>query len=175
VTALAGLSLEFPMGSLTHLTAAMKAALFVLAGIALAIAGNGLVFYFGLGSTGARKLLTPAGWEWVDKIVAFVWVGLFAMLAMGAWCAFNSSRPTGKTDALLIWGLLIICLLYPVYTLGFQVVPGLIGNIVVLLLSCGLCIFVRRSSLIAAASIVPVIVWLSVATIYVVKLIKANP
>jgi tryptophan-rich sensory protein len=162
------------MGSLTHLAAPVNAALFVLAGIALAIVGNGLVFYFGLGSTSIRRLVTPAGWEWVDKVVAYVWIGLFALMATGAWCAFSSTRPTGKTDGLLIWGLLIVCLLYPAYTLGFRPVPGLIGNIVVLLLSCGLCILVRRSSLIASASIGPVIMWLSVATIYVVKLIKAN-
>ena len=152
-----------------------RAAVFVSSAVLLAVIANGIIFYFGINSTASRNHATPPGWEWVGKIVAVVWVVLFAIMALGAWFAQRSEKPTGKTDAWLIWGFIIVCVLYPFYTFGFQAVPGLIANVIVLILSLGLCVLVSRSSFLASASLIPVILWISVATVYVAKLVHANP
>jgi hypothetical protein len=58
--------------------------------------------------------------------------------------------------------------LYPIYTLGFKPIPGLIGNVVVGVgvFATFAIFFVRRVSVKAALLITPVVLWLSAATFF---------
>ncbi len=118
--------------------------------------------------------VVPAGWEWVDPIVGYVWLGLFAVMATAAWLVYSSGRPTAVRDGRVVVGLMAVCLLYPVYTLGMQSVPGLVGNFAVVGLTVAAASVIRRSSAVAAGMLVPVAVWVSVATVYLAKLVAAN-
>ena len=140
----------------------------------LAGAANAIIFAVGLGPSRDGGIVVPRGWEWVERVVWFGWVVLFAGMGLAAWLAARSGRATAGIDARLIWALIVICLLYPLYTLGFRIIPGRIGNIAVLVLTCVLAGVVRRTSRAAAALLVPVALWVAVATVYVVKLIQAN-
>ncbi len=70
--------------------------------------------------------------------------------------------------------LIVICALYPLHTTGLQVIPGLVGNVVVMILTLGVAIVIWPSSRLSSVLLAPVAAWLAVATIYLVKLISVN-
>jgi tryptophan-rich sensory protein len=145
----------------------------VASAVALAALCNLLIVLAGWeGNDGLNAV--PAGWEWVDQIVGYVWLGLFAGMATAAWLVYSSGRPTAVRDGRVVVGLMTVCFLYPVYTLGMQAVPGLVGNVAVLALTVAATAIIRRSSALAAGMLVPVAVWLSLATVYLAKLVAAN-
>jgi tryptophan-rich sensory protein len=142
------------------------------AGVVLAALGNLGIAMAGWGNT--KDEIIPTGWEWVDPIVGYVWLGLFAAMAVASWLAYTSGRPTATRDGRLVLCLMIVCILYPVYTLGLQTVPGLVANILVLALIIATALIIRNTSLPAAGLLLPVGLWVSIATIYLVKLLNAN-
>jgi tryptophan-rich sensory protein len=145
----------------------------VAAAVLLAALCNWLIVLAGwVGSAGSE--VVPAGWEWVDPIVGYVWLGLFAGMGTAAWLAYSSGRPTAVRDGRVVVGLMAVCFLYPVYTLGMQAVPGLVANVAVVGLTVAAAAVIRRSSAVAAGMLVPVAVWVSVATVYLAKLVAAN-
>ncbi|MDW8367239.1 MAG: hypothetical protein RMK49_15475 [Abditibacteriales bacterium] len=62
----------------------------VAAGVVAAAAGNLLVAVFGWGGDWASVI--PAGWEWVDRVVGYVWLGLFACLTTPGWLGTRPVR-----------------------------------------------------------------------------------
>ena len=145
----------------------------VVAAVLLAVLGNVFV-YLGEWNGAMRQQIVPAGWEWVDRVVGYVCLGLFACMGTAAWLAYSSGQPTAARDSYIVVGLMLVCILYPFYTLGLQAVPGLIGNVVVVILTILAAIFVRRSSSVAVGLLAPVALWVSLATVYVARLIAAN-
>jgi tryptophan-rich sensory protein len=120
------------------------------------------------------SMIVPTGWEWVDGIVGFAWIFLFACMGVSASLLFRSGTPSGKFHACWVLSLLGVCLLYPLYTFGMKAGPGLVGNIVVLLLTIAVIVLVLKSSLKAAFLLIPTALWLAVASVYLVKLLAAN-
>ncbi|MDW8367238.1 MAG: hypothetical protein RMK49_15470 [Abditibacteriales bacterium] len=68
-----------------------------------------------------------------------------------------------------------VCLLYPLYTLGLQPMPGLVGHRVVVALTVAIGVVVGWSSLVAGEVLAPVAVWVSVAPVYLSNLVAAKP
>ena len=65
--------------------------------------------------------------QWVDKIVGIVWVALSTLMFISAWIivreyGFNREFWLVATLGIATWT-------YPLYTLGFKLIPGLIGNL----------------------------------------------
>lgn len=145
----------------------------VVTAVAAAALGNLLVMA-AQRSGDAEALTVPASWEWVNRVVGYVWLGLFAGLGAASWLAFRSRAVNAVRDGQLLIGLLVTCLLYPVYTLGMQAVPGLVANVVVLLMAVVVAVLVRSSSMAAAALVIPVIAWISLATVYLAKLVSMD-
>jgi tryptophan-rich sensory protein len=145
----------------------------VAAAVLLAALCNLLIAVAGWGGSNGLDVV-PAGWEWVDQIVGFVWLGLFAGMGTASWLVYSSGRPTAVRDGRVVVGLIIVCFLYPVYTLGMQPVPGLVGNVAVVALTVAAAAIIRRSSSLAAGILVPVAAWVSLAAVYLAKLIAAN-
>lgn len=96
--------------------------------------------------------------------IGTVWVVLFALMGVARWLlnAFGDAAKSVKNWILI---LLIFCFIYPFYTLGLSSEKiGLIGN----LATIGLTIFVItrtwKFSKIASLMIVPMILWLIIAS-----------
>ncbi|MFO0957870.1 MAG: TspO/MBR family protein [Isosphaeraceae bacterium] len=117
---------------------------------------------------------TPPGWEWADGVVGYVWVGLFVCMGLASWLAYRSGWPGAVRDGRLALSLLVVCMLYPVYTLGMRAIPGLVANVAVLALTCGVAALVRRSSATAAGLLAPIGLWLAVATLSMIQLVGLN-
>jgi tryptophan-rich sensory protein len=145
----------------------------VAAAVATAAFGN-LLVYAAYRFQDAGHLRIPPGWEWVERIVGFVWLGLFACMGAASWLAYNSGGVNAVRDGRLLIGLLLVCLLYPVYTLGMKVIPGLVANVVVLVLAVVVAVLVWPSSAAAAGLVAPVVVWIILATVYMAKLVALN-
>ena len=67
-----------------------------------------------------------------SKIIGFVWTFLMACLA------FSFSRVVKQNTILAAWifGLFLVCILYPIYTFGFSSLPNMIlGNLLTIALA----------------------------------------
>jgi tryptophan-rich sensory protein len=145
----------------------------VAGAVALAVAGNVAIALAGWPGDRAMRVV-PAGWGWVDRVVGFVWVALFALMGVAIWLLLRAGAPSSHAHAWAVAGLLLVCLLYPLYTLGLRAGPGLVANVAVLVLACGVAWVVSHTSVPASLLLVPTIVWIIVASVYVVKLIRVN-
>ena len=74
--------------------------------------------------------------QWVDDIVVFVWAILSILMIGTAWLLYKNSSGISKEVTLVII-LIVATWTYPLYTLNYQLVPGLAGNI--LYLTGGFC------------------------------------
>jgi tryptophan-rich sensory protein len=99
----------------------------IAAAVSLAALCNLLIALAGW--NGNDGLIVPAGWEWVDPIVGYVWLGLFAGMGTAAWLVYSSGRPTAVRDGRLVVGLIAVCFLYPVYTLATAITNPKSGGI----------------------------------------------
>jgi hypothetical protein len=144
----------------------------VVAAGGLAILANVLIALTGVG-IGTPSEVVPQGWAWVDHIVGFVWVGLLIALG-GAWWVLRRLDDAGAaTVARLVLALAAVCLLYP-FTFGLTVYAGLVGNVLIGVFAAWVAWRAHSFSTPAALLVLPVVGWLSVATIYVSLLIAAN-
>ena len=64
---------------------------------------------------------------WVDQIVTYVWIGLSMLMFVSAWSVYQENG--FSRELYYVIALIIATWTYPLYTLGFRLVPGLIGNI----------------------------------------------
>lgn len=112
--------------------------------------------------------------SFIYTIVPFVWVGLYAAIAT----AILILRPIGRDAALPAAAttlLLVNCLLYPVYTLGFSSMDlGLAGNILTALLAAFAAGAAARPAPAAALLMAPVIGWVSLASIGLVAVMTGR-
>jgi len=145
----------------------------IAAAVLLATGANALIALGGFSST--RHLIQPPALVWIDRVVGYVWVALFALMATGRWLILRSGSPDAPAHARLLAWLIVICALYPIYTLGLQLLPGLIGNIFVLVLSVRVARGIWASSHAAAIFTTLVSLWVTVASIYVFRLLQLNP
>jgi len=74
--------------------------------------------------------------KWIDRIVGLVWFGLSVLMIVSGFLVYVRIGLSGKFW--LIPVLIAATWTYPLYTLGFKLIPGLIGN----LLYIGLALFI---------------------------------
>jgi tryptophan-rich sensory protein len=102
--------------------------------LALAITGliNGVIFSYQTdGVTGTNALDSEIFFP-SSKIIGSVWTFLVACLA------FSFSRVVKQNTILAAWifGLFLVCILYPIYTFGFASLPNMIlGNLLTIALA----------------------------------------
>ncbi len=109
--------------------------------------------------------------DWIPGVAGGVWIVLTVLMGIACRLLLRAGSPSSKRHARLVIGLIVFCWLYPLYTLGFQLIPGFIGNILTVLAAAWVVLTIRQSSRSAALLVLPVIVWTSVATVYVAQLL----
>lgn len=144
----------------------------VLIVVGLAVVLNILISIFDpFGSTGMK--IIPEGWEWVERVIGGVWVALLMGLAVASWLIWKSGVEDASATGWWIIAFIVFCLLYP-FTFGLSRETSFIGNIITLLIAIWLTYKVRRYSTIASIFVGFVVIWVSIATVYLVRVIQVN-
>ena len=104
--------------------------------------------------------------KWIDRIVIFAWMGLSILMIVSGLLVYRQIGFNGKFW--LIPVLMAATWTYPLYTFGFKLIPGLIGNLLYITLALFIMISLTQISLSAAFLLLPVIIWVTLATIYVI-------
>ncbi len=137
--------------------------------VALALATNGLIF--ALGWRQPDRDIQPS-WAPPGYVVGIVWTVLFGTMGAARWLALKSDDPNG---ARLIVVLVVLCLAYPFYTLGFQDrMPGLAGILVTFALTAAIAFRARRRGCRAGLMLLPLLGWLCFATALVLRVAQLN-
>lgn len=110
--------------------------------------------------------------HWIDQVVGGVWVVLSLLMIVSAWAVYKQNG--FNRDFWFIIALVAATWTYPLYTLGFQQVPGLIGNILYIAFAVYAISQVRHSAVFASYLLYPQVVWVSIASIYVACQILAK-
>ena len=137
--------------------------LVIAVGICLAI--NALVFGLGwdVSDTPTHEVtFAPPGW-----LVGAVWVFLFALIGIsrGVLNKFGEKSKSAKKWLIV---LLLFCFAYPIYTLGLSSeIMGLIGNLGVIALTIFIISQTWKLSKLASFLIMPIILWVSFATVII--------
>ncbi|CAN5407942.1 tryptophan-rich sensory protein [soil metagenome] len=132
--------------------------------IGLCLAINSVIFGFGFDTTenDVAVWFAPPGY-----VVGAMWVLLFALIGLSRYL-LNASGDFAAGTKVWTVGLLLFCLAYPIYTIGFQSeIIGLIGNIATI----GLTIYVMSRTLkfsrAATFLLAPIVVWVSFASLII--------
>jgi tryptophan-rich sensory protein len=136
----------------------------------IAVAGVAVLLNVGLALFGDESpgvgsqvlpMFAPPGW-----LVGGVWVVLFALLGLARWRLVGSGSEAGRQGARLTIAFVVVCALYPVYTLGLRsLVAGFIGNVGTAILAVALGLRVRRIDHSSAWVFALVVGWLCYATL----------
>jgi len=150
-------------GLLTNIVLAMSFAAFV----------NAIIFSRGWNRSG-DYVIQPS-FAPPDYMIGVVWVFLFACMATARWLIIKSKSEKAVLHSRLVVLLVVFCALFPFYSLAFDsTTGGLIGCIATLLLAGWIVYQVKSSSRAAAALVFTVILWLSFATVIIIRLIQFN-
>lgn len=137
----------------------------ILVPVALALTTNGLIF--ALGWTQPDHDFQPS-WAPPGYVIGIVWTVLFALTGAARAIATHQHRR-------LVTALILLCLAYPFYTLGFQ---DRQANFVGIILTEAYTLYVTsrliRSSYKAALLLVPLILWLGYAMALVIAVGRLN-
>jgi tryptophan-rich sensory protein len=103
--------------------------------------------------------------SWIDRVVSYVWIFLSLLMFSSLYLIYEKSGI--NNDSLLVVVLLIATWTYPLYTFGFKLVPGLFGNLFYAALLLYVVIHLHEKFPLAAWLLIPIGIWIAVATIYV--------
>ena len=114
--------------------------------------------------------------HWVPYAAGPVWMVLTLLMGWGAWTLFRSGSPQATLHGSLMVGFIALCWMHPVYTavagtFGLQTLAGLLGAVGTLAVAVLVAFLVRTSSPQAVAVLGGVMVWLGMATVYLVQLL----
>jgi tryptophan-rich sensory protein len=140
----------------------------ILIPVALAGAVNALIYALGWTQpdTHLQPDFAPPGW-----VIGLVWVALFALMGAARYYAGK----TGARGAKHITRLIFLCLAYPFYTAGLQDGPaGLIGIVLTEGYTLYCAATLRRPAPIAAALLIPLVLWLAFAFVLVIAVFRLN-
>ena len=143
----------------------------VVGAVALASVVNALIGAFGLNGpdqTLRDPSFTPPGW-----VIGAVWVALFALMGLARWSAVAAGS-AGRSRSAWVLALIVLCVSYPFYTSGFDLLPSMIGNVVTLAAAVFVAWKLVPVSRRAALLIVPVIAWISFACVLTATQIAIN-
>jgi tryptophan-rich sensory protein len=111
----------------------------------------------------------------ISAIVPFVWVGLFAALGAASWLLSRRRRGPG-IEGKSVLGVGLLCCVYPIaFSLTDNVMLTIAGNLAVCLAAMTSAALCWRRSRIAAALVIPVALWVGVATVGLVGLLPDRP
>jgi tryptophan-rich sensory protein len=110
--------------------------------------------------------------RWIDRIVSYVWIGLSLLMIIAALIIYREHGL--NREFWYVIALIAATWTYPVYTLGFKLVPGLVGNILYIAFAVVVMVQVGRLSTIAPYLLWPLIPWVSLATVYVICQLLAD-
>lgn len=146
------------------------------ANVALAVAAalliNALIFLFAPQGppTRVEPAFAPPGW-----VIGGVWTLLFALMGAARWLALRSDHPDARRHAAMVALLIAFCAAYPAYTLGLSnLTVGLAGNVATILAAGFVVHRIRDGSRAAAALLIPIVLWVSFATVLVVRVLQLN-
>ena len=105
--------------------------------------------------------------QWVDRIVSLVWVGLSELKVAAVWRLYRSGGGFTR-EVILVILLMAGIWTYPLYTLGFRLIPGFTDNILYLVLILFVIFQVRNSSTNPSYLLYPIVFWVSFVTVYVI-------
>jgi tryptophan-rich sensory protein len=124
---------------------------------------NGLIFALGwagpeTGAAGQAQPLLPPGW-----VIGAVWTALLAAMAVAHW--WLGAEPRAQRARRWLAVLIVFCIAYPFYTLGFSS-PQLMlaGNVATVAFAALLTGRLLTLSPLAAALIAPTVAWAAFAT-----------
>jgi tryptophan-rich sensory protein len=141
--------------------------------VGLIITANVIVFTLGWDKEGANQIeaeFAPPGY-----VVGVVWVGLFVLMAVARWLIVESRGIDAAAHARLITILAVLCFLYPFYTFGLSSrTMGLIGNCIIILLAGWTIWQVKSSSKTAGALLSAVVLWVSFASVIIIRELQLN-
>jgi benzodiazapine receptor len=137
----------------------------ILIPVALAMATNGAIFAFGW--TQPDHDIQP-DWAPPGYVIGIVWTALFALMGAARAITIPARRP-------LVTVLIVLCLAYPFYTLGFQDrQANLAGIIVTEAYTLYVTARLIRPKCKAALLLVPLILWLCFALALVMAVSRLN-
>jgi benzodiazapine receptor len=140
--------------------------------VALAVIANGVLSAFGLNRAGTERWpqFAPPG-----PAIGGIWVALFAGMGAARWFALTSGDVAAKSDARDVVILIALCLAYPFYTrVAGGHVTELCGNIVTFAYAVWLARRLSSRSRVATYLIGAVALWVALATVLVLALVRLN-
>lgn len=110
--------------------------------------------------------------SWIKEVLQKVWLFLGVLMLISTYLLQLAGY---RNLAWLVILLLVATVSYPLYTFGYKLIPSLIGNIMYLLFTCYVIVVVYQVKPVASFFLLPIIVWVSIATVYVIaKIIDKN-
>ncbi|MFW5719635.1 MAG: tryptophan-rich sensory protein [Candidatus Dojkabacteria bacterium] len=107
----------------------------------------------------------------INAIVSYVWIFLMTLMIVSGVLLYQQRGDSVSFEVMLILLLLILTIAYPLYSFGFQPVPGLIGTI----LYGGFLVFILfrvfQVNSLSALLLLPVLIWVLIATLNLSSLI----
>lgn len=121
---------------------------------------NGVIFGLGVDRSGGAQTGLPPGW-----VVGTIWLVLFAGMGLARWLLLRAATTHGEQrGAEWVSVVAMMCLLYPVYTVGFTwLLAGLVGNVVTLVVAVPVAVYAWRRVRAAGWCLAPLVGWLSYA------------
>jgi tryptophan-rich sensory protein len=132
----------------------------IVLAVSFAVLANAVIFLAGWNHPDTKV----TSFEPPDYVIGIVWLFLFALMGTARWLVTQSSSEAAASHARIVVSLIVLCFLYPFYTLGLAIIPGLIGNIATLLVASWAALQIRSSSKLASTLLFPVIIWICFAT-----------
>jgi tryptophan-rich sensory protein len=130
--------------------------------VLLALLMNGAIYYFGWNATNApSEGIMPSGY-----VIAIIWLVLFGFMGAARWVMQEKPGDEAKVLRWALTGILVLCLLWPLYTLALKnPIAGLIGSAITFLLSLATTwrLWLRTKS--AAFLMMLPTLWLACATL----------
>lgn len=137
--------------------------------LALVMLANAFIFFANRAEEGPtpRVGLAPPGY-----VIGMIWVLLFVAMSTSRWL---SLRADDLKAARLVGALIVICAIYPLYTLALSnLVLGLLGNVTTGILALVTAMVVYRRSRLGGSLLLLVVAWLSFATYLIAEQMKGS-
>jgi benzodiazapine receptor len=130
--------------------------------ILLSVAVNGVIFGLGFNKPASNMPGLPPGW-----VVGSLWVMLFAAMGTARWLLLRAAKTEAERRGAEYVSLLgLLCLLYPLYTAGFQnELVGLVGNLLTAAVAIPIAVLVWRRVRAAGVCVAAVCAWLLYAAV----------
>jgi translocator protein len=150
----------------------------IVASVLSVLAINGIIFGLKWSDINNVPLLdntvlpafTPPGYA-----IGMVWTALFTLMGTARWQLNKIHSPQRNYHQQLIVFLILFCLAYPLYSLAINSrLGGLLGNFGTIGLALFVAANIRTSSKLAALLILPVVAWVTYATVILVAVIQAR-